>query len=218
MSQKKAREARKEQAAQPKQQSKKKHRTRQDIILNIIIAAVILAVAGAGAYAVGSQIAKNRQEAAQTQQQGTDGEQQQQTIKTAAESQGISVADYLNEYGLAADTPETMPLGEAYNKMTVENVAKASGQSVEEFRQSTYLPDEVSDTMIWSEAQKEMPVRAMMSEEEFNQAKQEYSLGDDITLDMKWKDFLPIIQEQQTQVSGQPDDSQSGQSDSAPQQ
>lgn len=217
MSQKKAREARKEQAAQPKQQSKKKHRTRQDIILNIVIAAVILAVAGVGAYAVGSQIAKNRQEAAQVQQ-GQDGEQQQQTVKTAAESQGMSVADYLSEYGLAADTPETMPLGEAYNKMTVENVAKASGQSVEEFRQSTYLPDEVPDTMVWSEAQNEMPVRAMMSEEEFNQKKQEYSLGDEVTLDMKWKDFLPMMQAKQAEGSGQSGDSQSGQTDSTPQQ
>ncbi len=160
-----------------------------DAAINMIIAVVIIAVLGLGVWAVIPQIKENRENNA------ANTTEQTMTIANLAATEGISFEEYIDKYGLtdagltAEDSYQT-----ALYAMTVENFAKANGTTVEELRSEYELPESVTNETVWSEATLEMPARiAMGGEEQFNQAKETYGLGEEFTADSRWGDVQDAI-------------------------
>lgn len=166
-----------------------------DRTLNIIIVSVIIIVLGLGGYAVGTKISENLKNR-------VDEPEQTYTLQNVAVANGMTVDQYLAEYGVTDQefTGETS-FAEVANKMTLENYAKAQGIDVATLREEYVLPDSVSNDTVMETAQLEMPARiACGGEEQFQNMKTQYGLDESITGDTRWGDVLPIMQEKMIEM------------------
>ena len=159
-----------------------------DAALNAIIAVVIIVVLGLGVWAVIPQIKENRENNAATTEQTM-------TIANLAAAEGISFDEYISKYGLTdAGLTAEDNYQSAFYAMTVENFAKANGTTVDALRSEYELPESVTNETIWSEATLEMPAGiAMGGDDQFEQAKESYGLGDEFTADSRWGDVQEAI-------------------------
>ena len=74
-------------------------------------------------------------------------------VKDMAETQGMSVEDFMAEYGIEGATASTK-MEDVYENMTIENVLKLNGMTFEEFASSSQLPETVTPDMNVSEFNK----------------------------------------------------------------
>lgn len=115
----------------------KKKKGALDIISNIIIVVLILAVLGIGSWAVYSkfsQMAANNNVVAPT-------------ISEYANSEGLSVEEFMAKYGLGAETGLTGEslISDAMEYMTLANYAALVGTDVAQIKESMGLGDEYTD-------------------------------------------------------------------------
>lgn len=183
------------------------------ITSNIIIGVIIAAFLGLGGYAVGTKYMENKANAPAENAEQT----QAQTVKTAAESEGITTAEYLEKYGLDSSLSEDTSITDAYSMMTVENMAKANGKDTDTFRQENFVPEEITNDTPWGEVVPELPFKALVGEEQVEQFKSVYGLGDDITADTKWKDVEPILTQKQAELQAAMDNAETAEGETATQ-
>ncbi len=122
-----------------------KKKSALDIVSNIIIVVLIIAVLGIGGWAVYSKYSQMpSNEAGQ--------EVQTPTVAEMAQTDGITVEEYLGKYGIsevAEITPET-PVTEIIPHMTLANYAAFSGTDVAQMKTSMGLSEEYSDDTLMS--------------------------------------------------------------------
>ncbi len=170
---------------------KPRRRGSSDFALNTIMVVVIVAVLGLGVWAVSGKVASNLA----NKTDSTDTSTQQQTVQTAADAEGKTVAEFLSEYGLDAQLPAETAMQDVYPTMTVENVAKMNQLSTEEFLEQYGLNGKVDGAANWGEAQNSIPVgKYFGSEETWQTVKSTYGLSDDISSDTPFSEVEPLLE------------------------
>ncbi len=164
----------------------------KDNLLNIIIAVVMIAIIGISVYAiyntVSTKVIKSRIESGETEP----------TLSYMAESAGISVEEFLTQYGLEnAGLSKNSKETEVTDKMTLTNYATYTGTTVEDILKQYYLEDKADGNTLYADLKAMLTVKSMIGgdEESFKQFKEYYSLDDSITMDTLWSEVEPVIEE-----------------------
>lgn len=175
----------------------KKKSTPMDKLINLIIAVIIVAFVAVGAYAVYSKISSEI-----TERKIENGESEA-TVGYLAKQQDMAVADYLAQYGLTlgGGIDENTTQSDMLDSMTLEKYAEYSGQNADDIITNAGLSEQVTKDTLWGEVRTLMPVSSYYDEEQLNQIKQIYGIGDEVTLDTKYGDFEKIIEEKQAQMA-----------------
>lgn len=159
---------------------------RMFMTLCVVIIAVVL---GLGGYAVYGKISKNLQTKAIEENNA------EKTVSYLADQAGMSVDEYLAEYGLSGTegidgkTTES----EMVSKMTIGNLAKYEGTDLDAFIEENGLPsDKVDENTPWEEAKDLIPLDTYFGGQ-FEEVKAAYELDDSITGDMTWGETKDVI-------------------------
>lgn len=171
-----------------------KKATSADKMFITLIVVIIAVVVGLGGYAVYGKISKNLQTKA------IEENRSEKTVSYLADQSGMSVDEYLAEYGLNdnKDVNGKTTESEMVNHMTLDNLAKYEGKDLATFLEENGLTDKADGNMIWSEAKDLVPLDVYFGGQ-FEEAKKAYELDDSITGDMTWgetKDTILAAQEE----------------------
>lgn len=171
-----------------------KKATSADKMFIALIVVIIAAVLGLGGYAVYGKISKNLQTKA------IEENKSEKTVSYLADQSGMSVDEYLAEYGLNdnKDVNSKTTESEMVNHMTLDNLAKYEGKDLATFLEENGLTGKADGSMIWSEAKDLVPLDVYFGGQ-FEEAKKAYELDDSITGDMTWgetKDTILAAQEE----------------------
>ena len=116
-----------------KQKAVKSKKSTADIIINIVIAVVIIAVLALAVVAVGDKFKPDIY-----------------TVQEAAEAQGMTVENFVAEYGLeGAKADDNMD--DYYNSITCGNYAKLMGMTFEDFAAQAQLPENITENTTMGE-------------------------------------------------------------------
>lgn len=163
-----------------------------DKMFNAIVVIIIAVVLGLGVYAVYGRLSANLENKA------IESGQAEQTVKYAANQAGMSVDEYLDQYGLkdSPDVNEKTTLSEMTNHMTVESFAKYNGQELDAFLDEYGLKDKVSADTMWPDAEKLIPTGTYVGgNDQFDAMKEAYELDDSITAETPWGEAKDKIEE-----------------------
>lgn len=162
-----------------------------DRMFNAIIFIVIAVVLGLGVYTVYGKISTN------IESRAIESGETEQTVKYAADEAGMTIDEFLEEYGLTdTDVNAKTPVSEMVTYMTVENFAKYNGQELDEFLEQYGLTDKVSADTKWTEAEQLIPTGIYVGgDEQFEQMKELYELDDSITAETPWGEAKDKIEE-----------------------
>lgn len=155
------------------------------VAVMVIIIAAVLAVGG---YAVYGKVSKNLETKA-IEENGAA-----KTVSYLADQAGMSVDEYLAEYGLTdAGFDGKTTESDMVSKMTLENLAKYEGSDLATFIEENGLPaDKVDGNTTWEAAKDLIPLDAYFGGQ-FEEVKAAYELDDSITGDMTWGETKDVI-------------------------
>lgn len=170
----------------------KKRVSAADKVTNAIMAVVIVAVLGLAVWAVAPKFQAKIEETKAAEEASKP-----DTIQKRADEKGVSVEDFIAEYGITGEdiNGETL-ISQVAAQMTVENYAKLEGTTVEEFISSNGLPaDKVTGDMTVEAANALIPIKTVIASSgmDFDTFKSTYGLGDDITEDTPWVDVEETV-------------------------
>ena len=170
-----------------KEKKYKPRRSGLDTAITTILVIVILVVLGLSVYSIGNKIKSNLPETAE--------ETAPATVQTTAEEKGLTVDEFIAEYGLTDVTAETS-MTEVYEKMTCGNYAKLNNQTFEDLVAQNELPESVTADTLWGEAVNLIPIGvAIGGDEAFAEMKATYGLDDSITADTPYGEAWPVIEQ-----------------------
>lgn len=181
----------------------KKKSTPQSKMTNCIIVILIIVFAALGVIAVYPKIAENRKTNAIL-----NGEAEQ-TVEYMANNQGMSVEDFLAQYGLSTNDGITGESTETdmVNNMSIENYLSYTGetQTADELIAQVNMQDKVTKDSKWTDFMNILStaqaVDVVGGEEAFNQLKEQYGLGDDVTPSMPYADFEQALYAKQSELA-----------------
>lgn len=167
-----------------------------DKLVTLIIVIAIIAVLGLGVYATYGKISKNI-----TDNKIASGEIAE-TVSHAAEAAGMSVEEYLADYGLTVsdEVNGDTPVSDLYGYMTFENYMNMANEGNEEpvdidsIIAEWGLTDKVTKDTQWKDVEPLMPLSARFSDEQLAQYKEAYNLGDEVNGNTTYGDFEKIIE------------------------
>ncbi len=147
---------------------------------------------------------KRAEEAATAEDMAVANGEKEPTVSYAARATGISVEDYLAQYGLALgdEITEQTTLDDLTHNMTVSNYVKFAGITDDEGNPDvdSYLA-QFSDAVTADTLMKDlnaMSAETALGSEMFNATKEQYGLGDEITGETTLEDFEnALVQAQQ---------------------
>ncbi len=182
-------------------QNGKRRTTSADKAVNVVIALIIIAFVVLGVLAIRDKISiAPKNEADDTTSTDTT-----QTVQQLADTAGMSVEDYLAQYGLTLSDELTAESSEndMINDMTIENYAKYGDMETEDLLQG--LSENVTKDTVMKDLMNMPAVDVLGGEDAFNAAKEQYGLDDSVTGDMTWSEFqLTLMQAQyQAQLAAQ---------------
>ena len=190
MSERKAKQIRKEEVKEPH----KKKTDKKTIWFRVISVVLIVALAGLAGYAIGDTIKTNKADTAGTEtSQTTDDSSAQQSVDTStlagiAESMGITYDELVEKWGLDPEKfSSDMATADAYNQMTLENVAKMSEMEIDEFKKQYDLPDNVDTTLPNVQLATDVMMKAYGIPYTLEEL-QSYGLSGDIKAETPWGD------------------------------
>ena len=161
-----------------------------NIKANVIIGVIIAAVLGLGIYATAPQIAENI-----ANRQAEEEAQQPQTVQTMADARGLSVEEFVLEYGLPEGTTGETAMSDLYPNMTVRYYAKLNDQTPEELLAEMGIAETGNADMTMNDATNMMPaVNYFGGEEALNQMKEMYGIGDEVQPDTPMSEANPIFE------------------------
>lgn len=161
----------------------KKQATKSDKIVNLIIAVVVIVFVVVGVYATYGKISEGIKDRA------IESGKAQATVSYIAKQSGMSVEDYLAQYGLSvdenvnADTTESVML----ENMTIENYALYNGTTADDMLSG--LGEKVTKDTVFKDYMQMPTIDVLGSDELVNQVKEQYGMGDDVNGEMSWSDF-----------------------------
>lgn len=167
-----------------------KSRSSTDVAINVVIAIVLVAVIGLAGYAIYDKMS------VKIQQKAIESGQQEATVGYLADSQGMTVEDYLMMYGLSGLSKNTTE-EEMTDQMTIDNYVAYTGMTIEDLQTQYRLSEAPSGDSIWGDLRKTFTVRNVIgeTEDELKQFKEIYGLDDSITLDTPWEEAQDKLEE-----------------------
>ncbi|MGN0150628.1 MAG: hypothetical protein ACI4C7_10340 [Clostridia bacterium] len=183
--------------------SERKSSTGSDKMTTLIIVVVIIAVLGLGVFATYGKIAKNVMD-----NKIANGEMPR-TVEYAAEEAGMTVEEYLTQYGLenSADVNGETPVNDLYGYMTFEKYMTMANEGSEEpldidaVMEDWELTGKVTKDTLWKDVEPIIPVGKYFGEEQLAQYKQAYNLGDEVNEQTTYGDFQKIIEAKISELS-----------------
>ncbi|MDO4618232.1 MAG: hypothetical protein Q4B31_01760 [Clostridia bacterium] len=197
MSEKKAKKLRKVQEA-PVQVKKNKG----NMLANVIITVVVLAIIGAGVFAI-IKMPKTPSTNTDVTAPSTDS-----TLGYIATIRGTTPEELLATYGVDASFGfnQDTPINEVANKMTVENYAKFEGVTMDELKANYKFGDEVTSDMTMEEASDYMPVETLTVGMEYTYEQYLEAFGltvEELPPETLMKDARPILNAAQQKMMEQ---------------
>lgn len=167
-----------------------------DVVMNIVIGAVIVAVLGAGVYAVYPKVSESIQNNSTSSESAAIN-----NAGDAAKEKGMSFDEFAETYGLGEDITKDTELSEAIGAMPLEKVALYNDTDVETFRANNFIPESITNDTKWSDVIPQLPVKAVVGgEETVNQIISIYGLEGKITPDTPWGEAEPIMNAAQEEL------------------
>lgn len=162
--------------------------TPADKMFVAVMVIIIAAVVAVGGYAVYGKVSKNLETKA-IEENGAA-----KTVNYLADQAGMSVDEYLAEYGLTdAGFDGKTTESDMVSKMTLENLAKYEGSDLATFIEENGLPaDKVDGNTTWEAAKDLIPLDTYFGGQ-FEEVKAAYELDDSITGDMTWGETKDVI-------------------------
>ena len=161
-----------------------------DTMINVIIAVVLVAVIGLAGYAVYDKMS------GKLNAKAIESGEKEPTVEYLAEQEGMSIEDYLAQYGLSGVSKRATQ-EEMTDMMTVDNYIKFAKTTADDLKTQYHLSEAPAGDSNWGELRKSFTVKNIIgdSEDDFKQFKEMYKLDDSVTPDMLWTDAEPIIEE-----------------------
>lgn len=117
------------------------------------------------------------------------------TIAEVAESSGMELADFLEEYSLPADMPANTSESAAYYTIPCSRMAEMYGMDFATLKSTLQFPDTITEETTWGEAEGEVRLSVYVGEDRIEEFKQNYNLGDEVTGDTQWKEIRNTVDE-----------------------
>ena len=117
------------------------------------------------------------------------------TIQEIADLQGMTLPDFLTEYGLPADMPGDTNETAAQYCIPVGTMAEKNGMTFDQLKEMLKFSDEITAESTWGDAQGSLKLADYVGEENLEEFKKEYELGDDVTGETQWKDVRNVVDE-----------------------
>ncbi|MCH5186045.1 MAG: hypothetical protein J1F64_07970 [Oscillospiraceae bacterium] len=179
-----------------------------DTAMNIVIAAVIAAVLGAGIYAVYPKISEGIRNKEANSVGSID------NAGDAAKSKGMKFNKFLETYGLGDEITKDTELSETIGAMTLEKVALYNDLSIEEFRENNYVPEDITNDTKWSDVIPQLPFKAIVGgDESAQQIISMYGLEEVLTPDTPWGEAQAVLEAAQEEISQAMDAAQAAQAE-----
>ncbi|MCC8161307.1 MAG: hypothetical protein LIO53_08420 [Oscillospiraceae bacterium] len=172
----------------------KKKASQSDKMINFIIAVVILVFLAVGVYATYDKISSGIREEAIA-----NGEAEA-TVEYLAEQSGMTVDDYLAQYGLSLgdSLKKSSTESEMTGCMTIANYALYSGQETETLLDG--FTDAVTEETVLNDLSA-MPAVTVLSEEVIAQDKETYGVSDDeVTDETTYEEFQNLLYEKMMEM------------------
>lgn len=174
-----------------------------DKLITFVIIIAVIAVLGLGVYATYGKITKNI-----TDNKIANGEIAE-TVSHAAEAAGMSVEDYLADFSLVVtdEVNGDTPVDDLYGYMSLENYLTMANEGNEEpvdvdtVIEEWGLTGQVTKDTQWKDVELLMPLSARFGDEQLEQYKQAYNLGDEVTGETTYGDFQKIIEEKAAELA-----------------
>ncbi len=149
------------------------------------------------------------------------------TIEDVAEQMGISLEEFLTTYSLPADMPEDTEEMAAYYSMPVKVFAEMYGVDFATFKEAYGIPDEttpaVADGIVgkikalfggdkivaidentpWGVVLDELTLADYVGEENLETFKEYYGLGDEVTLETRYKEIRKTVEEKTMELAAE---------------
>ena len=166
-----------------------KSRGSADKMMNVIIAIVIIAVLGLAGYAVYDKLSAN------ILNEAIANGEKEATVGYLAEQSGMSVEDYLAQYGISG-LDKNATEEEMTDAMTVETYLSYIGAEMEDLTTQYHLSEAPALDANWGEIRKGFTMRNIVGDDDgFAQFKEIYGLDDSVTIDTPLTEAEPIIEE-----------------------
>lgn len=115
------------------------------------------------------------------------------TIQDVADAAGMSLDEFLADYGLPADMPADTEEAAAFYNIPVSKIAEMYGMDMATIKEMLGLGDDVTDDTTWGEAEGKAPLSKYVGESNLESFKEQYELGDDVTGDTLWGEVRNIV-------------------------
>lgn len=115
------------------------------------------------------------------------------TIGEVADLSGYELADFLAEYGLPADMPESTYESVAYYMIPASKVAEMYGMDFASLKEMLGWDDSITEETPWGEAEGETTLSKYIGEGNLSAFKEEYGFGDEVTAETKWKEIRNTV-------------------------
>ncbi len=132
------------------------------------------------------------------------------TIGDIAESMGMSVADFKDQFGMPEDMPASTNEMAAMYMLPAKNYGEMYGLDFASMKDILHIPDttedgeEITEDTLWGVVQGEIKVSDYVGDtgdgEAVKSFKEEFGFGDEVTGDTKWKEVRNAVDEANRQT------------------
>lgn len=122
------------------------------------------------------------------------------TVQDLADQMGVDVPTFLAQYELPEDMPANTTESAAYYNIPVKIMAQMFGMDYATMKETLQFPETITEETPWGEAEGEVKLQYYVGEENLATFKEQYGLGDEITLDTQWKEVRNIVDSAQKEA------------------
>ncbi len=115
------------------------------------------------------------------------------TVEEVATSVGMTLDEFLADYGLPADMPADTEEAAAFYNIPVSKIAEMYGMDMATIKEMLGLGDDITENTPWGEAEGKSPLKKYVGEENLESFKAEYGLGEDVTGETLWGEVRNIV-------------------------
>ena len=119
------------------------------------------------------------------------------TIGEVVAGMGMEFDEFKDMYGLPKDMRKDTYMNAAQSLIPVSKMAELNGKDLDSLREMYNFSEEITENSTWGEAIDSMSLKDYVGEDQFEEFKTKYELGDDITLDTKCGDIRKDIEKKQ---------------------
>ncbi|MBS7297951.1 MAG: hypothetical protein KIG65_02585 [Eubacteriales bacterium] len=125
------------------------------------------------------------------------------TIEDVAIAAGVTLDEFLAEYGLPADMPADTEESAAYYNIPTSKIAGMYGMDMATLKEMLGLGDDVTENTPWGEAEGKSPIGKYIGEANLEQFKEMYGFGEEITAETTWGEIRNIVAEKDMEAQKQ---------------